>query len=639
MADYNYVLAPWEWKSDGFESFWAPPVGAKGSVDLRSVDVQSIAGSQGDKPFGFFALDPTVPVGSEMVLLGRGDCRELSTTEMMRSAWLSTIGYEPQGDNLVDLLFDQLTTGGTVSDSESVRPLMPGVQNCLDIYLGGHSRIKRQLFRYGIHPHSNRVRDALREQFEKHFDAVDKGRMRQGQHQRILDFWLEKYKVPKGNWNQFVPPNLRGHISGPLPHDTMITDSFTGPQGPTIDGDLPWTELIDGFGIDSSNQCRHPYTGTLNGVTALARADSDLSSIDHYAQIDIGAASATGINRIGPITRKDGTATETFYHGRVATALDSASFSLCAIFKFVAGTATQLGTNEAIPNGISPLVRFQSDGSSLELIVAETSEMTQTDTAITAGVRCGVRSTLSNGETATRFDDFIAEDLAPPPSDETDPVVASITILESGTVVSVAFTEADSPPMLPATGATGFTLSMSGGAVTISNLNRVSDLIYEGTLSRTIQYDETGTAAATGSNVTDSADVPNALADFTGFTVTNSSGQGAGTITVTSPVLDEIRLADAVENITANVTGDSSGLFDILLSVDGGGTFPITIANAVALPYAWTPQNYQITSQAVIKVRDAVVTVVSDDSPAFLIATTSAAGGASLPIIGSALVY
>lgn len=121
MSAYYYYLGPWVWNAAGYPPAWQPPEGALAAVDLRTLEAQAVAG--GTPGLGFFATN--TPLDSAYTLLGTGDCRELNTTGAMRDAWESLLGYRPEGNLLVDLLWDQLTTGSDPDGAEHAKPLLP----------------------------------------------------------------------------------------------------------------------------------------------------------------------------------------------------------------------------------------------------------------------------------------------------------------------------------------------------------------------------------------------------------------------------------------------------------------------------------------------------------------------------------
>jgi hypothetical protein len=78
------------------------------------------------------------------------------------------------------------------------------------------------------------------------------------------------------------------------------------------------------------------------------------------------------------------------------------------------------------------------------------------------------------------------------------------------------------------TGRTGFTVTMSGGAVTLTYVSGEDTGVLNYTGSRVVNDGETGTGAYTAGDVTDTAPATNSLANFTGFTIDNQSVQVAG---------------------------------------------------------------------------------------------------------------
>ena len=138
--------------------------------------------------------------------------------------------------------------------------------------------------------------------------------------------------------------------------------------------------------------------------------------------------------------------------------------------------------------------------------------------------------------------------------DITAPTVASASINASGTTLTISFTETGSPPVLPASGATGFTITPSGGATTLSSPS-ISGTTYTATTSRTITQNETITLAYSPGNITDSATSPNSLAAFSGQTVSNNSTQVAPLVagTLTTGTV-------AYNSVTMTITGNTGGV-------------------------------------------------------------------------------
>jgi hypothetical protein len=105
---YRYALAPYEWvvvTDPG--PHWRPPATTEGVVDLRPLAAQAMVGGA---PQGFAFVAATQPVsGAEIV---RAEYVDANVTGAMLDAWEAITGFRPQGAQLRDLLWDQLTTGG-----------------------------------------------------------------------------------------------------------------------------------------------------------------------------------------------------------------------------------------------------------------------------------------------------------------------------------------------------------------------------------------------------------------------------------------------------------------------------------------------------------------------------------------------
>src|SRR5207253_2934705 len=84
--------------------------------------------------------------------------------------------------------------------------------------------------------------------------------------------------------------------------ETTITDDFNRADGTTIGNQLTWTEVA-GTWDTVSNQVQ--MTGPASdSATYSARAESDLSSADHYAQlVYVNAGTVTTQAHLGPAAR------------------------------------------------------------------------------------------------------------------------------------------------------------------------------------------------------------------------------------------------------------------------------------------------------------------------------------------------
>lgn len=125
-----------------------------------------------------------------------------------------------------------------------------------------------------------------------------------------------------------------------------------------------------------------------------------------------------------------------------------------------------------------------------------------------------------------------------PATDTTPPTFASASLAANGLTLTVTLTEAESQPVLPATGVTGFTVTVAGSPRAISSAVRSAAAQITLTLSSAAYTGESVTVAYSPGNVTDSASSPNAMAAFGAQSVTNGStvtGSTAPTLTGITP--------------------------------------------------------------------------------------------------------
>jgi hypothetical protein len=99
------------------------------------------------------------------------------------------------------------------------------------------------------------------------------------------------------------------------------------------------------------------------------------------------------------------------------------------------------------------------------------------------------------------------------------PTETSASINSAGTTLTVTFSTA-APPILPASGITGFSLAGTSAVITTTSVSGSTGTF---TLSPAALLGETVTLGYTPGNVTDSAGSPHSLAAFSGRTVTNNS--------------------------------------------------------------------------------------------------------------------
>ena len=186
---------------------------------------------------------------------------------------------------------------------------------------------------------------------------------------------------------------------------STITESFNTADSDTLGPDLSWTELVGDIDIVSNRA----HTITI-GSQCVARAEGDLATANHYAQASVNVSEELGTGSVGIITRKDSTATLTYYLQDVSYQAD-----LVRLYKCVGGTFTQLvaDVGMTLTAGSSVMVKGTVNGSSLNILIDGVSKNTATDTAIPGNLRTGIRGNKGTSG-YVNWDSFEAGDLVVP---------------------------------------------------------------------------------------------------------------------------------------------------------------------------------------------------------------------------------
>lgn len=391
MADYVYALGPrpavevdageWGWG-------WADGVMGLELVAPEQAPGPGVAG-------GVCLLwAGALPAGAQS--LGRGDCRDMLADDAMRATWAALVGGGvPQGDRLIDLLWWQMTDGADL-DGAAVRPLIPTAQGMVELRLQGHSLVRSTAWAAASAAHRDRVLASVQRDMRAILAASKRGEFRGARgpdaegHRKALGWAARKYR--DAEWSRLVPPEWPGK-DAPVKPETAIADTFDRADSATLgtssDATWSWNEL-SGTGWEiNTNRARH----SADSSSSFARADTDLSGVDHYCEMvfdnDSGAVSASG-----PCARKDSTATLTFYHARYSYS-GGAGYQL---YSASAGTLTQIGSNAGGTITGGDTVRLTCNGSTISVQKNGSDVISQTDTSIAGNTRVGMRA----------FDDIVA---------------------------------------------------------------------------------------------------------------------------------------------------------------------------------------------------------------------------------------
>jgi hypothetical protein len=192
-----------------------------------------------------------------------------------------------------------------------------------------------------------------------------------------------------------------------------IAEDWNCSDNASMTCDLTWTEFFGTEWAIVSN--RASISGLTSVVQQEARADTTLSSDDHWAQATLISATSdgSGVVRCGPIARQDGSTTRTYY--TFAAGHSSSVFTDYETRKRVSGSLTVISSNATDPVA-GEVIRIYVDGSNISGYVNGALRVgPTTDTSITGNTYTGVAYSSNNATTQSCvLDDFSAVDIAAP---------------------------------------------------------------------------------------------------------------------------------------------------------------------------------------------------------------------------------
>lgn len=386
-AHYHY-LGPWVWQTTPFPC-WTGPEGTLGVVDLRTLADQAATGPTA-RGVGFFCTDRVLP--APYVALGSDLNAPMAAAAV--AGWRAALGWEPAAPATpLSALWEALTerSDGILG----ARPLDPTIAGNLDLRLGGHSLVKSERFeRKGNHwGQIKRMRQAEYKELRK---AAQKGKTQKERehHRRVMTSWVRVYGCDYHDLLGGEPDEA------PLLPETTITESFNTGNSDTLGPDLTWSETAGDWDI-VSNMAQLQTSG---GNTH-ARAQSDLSSSNHYAQVDFASTSTHTWDHIGACARF-ASAASTFYVTILGKAGGTGTIYQ---YKCVATSYTLLGST-ACAMSLPDTIKTRANGSTITSYFNGTSKLEYTDSAISGGTRCGIHGYY--GADKPSADNFEASDLA-----------------------------------------------------------------------------------------------------------------------------------------------------------------------------------------------------------------------------------
>lgn len=378
----NYYVEPWRWVSPGPHEggHWTAPPGAVAAIDLRPISARGTR----EQPLGVGLFASEEAVASILT-----DHFDEQMTSAASAKLIAALGFPLRpfsAMTLSGIVWELLTQQSHPDGVTSLRPLMPDVGGVLRLHFGGaeirSSRLTPDAEEW---PSIQRMYHAQYRAL-----AAEPG----DRHQRMLTVWMEHLHVQ--DHRLFIPSGLP--IVDPLPHHTTITDNFNRANQAglgTSAGGWSWTGT--NYSIDGNTARGEVNDGGI-------RAESDLSSSDHYTQSTF-ADNTVGIG-YGGVAARYASAAETFYTG-----FGSFSSADNRIATFIANVRNDIFTASGHALVVGDVMRLTVNGSSLTFTINGVTEIgPSTDTAIAGNTRTGLCSISIAGKTG--LDDFSAADLA-----------------------------------------------------------------------------------------------------------------------------------------------------------------------------------------------------------------------------------
>lgn len=408
MANYQYGLYPWGW--DESLSRHTPPDGAGSVLDLRPLSEQAKLGQSAG--WGFFAWPGNRP--GDAIDLGSGDCREIQPTTAQRDELRIKLGLSanPDGTMLVDCLADVLGDKSDPTGATGPKPILPS-EGSYEIHLPGHSRVWALLYDgaeiLSANPRgrANKVRDVIRSDMRA---AIDAGGPELAA--KVLGHVLRRHGYSdaevnagapgrRAEWARlFRPADLQragGNGFRPKRPRTSYSESFNKSDSDTLGPDLTWAEVTGDIDV-VSNRASTSTTGF-----AEARAEHDVSSADHFGQVQIYQTSTSGgDNHLAAPCARFAAAARTFY-----------SFAWFAtglfLYKTVAGAYSIIGSVSETPAALPATWKVDCSGSTIRGLQNGTQKVSVTDTSITGNTRGGFWLYRASGVQVI-IDDFTVDD-------------------------------------------------------------------------------------------------------------------------------------------------------------------------------------------------------------------------------------
>lgn len=391
----HYYLGPWQWVSDEQGKRWQAPPGTVGLVDLRP-PFRGLIKRTADKllyvvgfteyhhDYGFFASS-VLQDTSKYLSLGTSLHQKLGTDEL--NAWKASLGMTVlEHDVLVDVFVETLLKGADPTGIKRAKPLIPKLDGKFEIVLGEHGVVWDKAFEGESDEGWPNVQAVLQANYRKVYtQALADGTEH---YRKYLGTLVDKYKMSE---DKFIPDDLPSETA--RDPESEESDNFNRDDESLDVGN--WNEVVGDLDIVSN-----AVNTAVNDENA-ARYETDLSSADHYGQVDYVTSSGNGG---GACARFDTGGAEDYYVAR-----SHPGSTLWDLYKKVSGGFTLLDSNAvgySFTSGASQ--KCEANGSGIKGYENDVEKTSTTDTVITGNLRAGIHVWNRFGV----VDNFEAADLA-----------------------------------------------------------------------------------------------------------------------------------------------------------------------------------------------------------------------------------
>lgn len=390
----KYLLGRWVWNA--VLPRWEPPADALSWIDLRNLAAQATPSTvQG---YVLFAANRD-PVGDELLI---ADGAVLTGKALDGVKDLLGIPEALAVSTLPELVRRLLAVYSDPDVGLICPPLMPDRRGVMRFSLGDISEA------YPIQKSGAEWDNVLKVIQEQYRTVKGDPSTAPDLHQKMLAVWQQKFRI--ADHEVFIPHDLPKEQ--PIKPTTTIQDNFNVGNHADINGQVSsdgwtWTRVQGGAtALYRTNTGNDAEIVCSSSGRCVYRADSDLSSTDHYVQ---GTIRTNSDNlQVGVIARKDSSATITMYEVMISTAGDVLSVS-----KYVSGTGSSVGTRALTLNTATGYdIRLNISGSTLQVFNSLSQVGSNlTDSSISSGTRCGMSGQVSGALPETGgIEDFLASD-------------------------------------------------------------------------------------------------------------------------------------------------------------------------------------------------------------------------------------